>query len=352
MRAEFFDVTAFLGAALCVGLFFAAAVQKKISAPYPPSPVITGLQWAPVETITRKGEGNDNWPMTWADDDLLYPAYGDGWGFVPKVEKKLSLGLAKISGGPTDFIAENLRSPSAEQVGQGPAGKKAGGMLMVGGTLYMFVRNAENSQLAWSHDHGNVWQWSEWKFTTSFGHPSFLNFGKNYAGARDGYVYIYSHDNDSAYQPADQMVLARVPKDRIKEKSAYEFFQGVEKNGSPLWTPLWTKNVSERRAVFTHPGRCYRSQVTYNAALGRYLWCQIIPGDDTRFEGGFGVYDAPEPWGPWTTVYFTERWDVGPGENSSFPTKWMSADGKTLYLVFSGNDHFSVRRAELTLEGR
>ena len=88
-----------------------------------------------METITRKGEGNDNWPMTWADDDLLYTAYGDGWGFVPKVEKKLSLGLAKISGGPTDFIAENLRSESAEQVGQEPAGKEAGGMLMVGGTL-------------------------------------------------------------------------------------------------------------------------------------------------------------------------------------------------------------------------
>ena len=23
---------------------------------------------------------------------------------------------------------------------------------------------------------------------------------------------------------------------------------------------------------------------------------------DTRFQGGFGIYDAPEPWGPWTTV--------------------------------------------------
>ena len=61
---------------------------------------------------------------------------------------------------------------------------------------------------------------------------------------------------------------------------------------------------------------------------------------------------APEPWGPWTTVYFTGRWDVGPGENSRFPTKWMSADSKTLYLAFSGDDYFSVRRAELTLEGR
>ena len=68
-----------------------------------------------------------------------------------------------------------------------------------------------------------------------------------------------------------------------------------------------------------------------------------------RFRGGFGIYDAPEPWGPWTTVYFTEVWDVGPGETSSFPTKWMSGDGKTLYLVFSGEDSFSVRKATLAL---
>ena len=49
---------------------------------------------------------------------------------------------------------------------------------------------------------------------------------------------------------------------------------------------------------------------------------QIIPRTegqkaDTRFEGGFGIYDAPEPWGPWTTVFFTEKWDVGPGETAN-----------------------------------
>ncbi|HWI59549.1 MAG TPA: hypothetical protein VNZ22_20140, partial [Bacillota bacterium] len=106
-------------------------------------------------------------------------------------------------------------------------------------------------------------------------------------------------------------------------------------------------------AVFTHPGRCYRSGITYNAALKRYLWVQILPQSrhpqGPRFQGGFGVYDAPEPWGPWTTVFFTEDWDVGPGETGSFPTKWMSADGRTLTYVFSGDDSFSVRQATLVL---
>jgi hypothetical protein len=63
---------------------------------------------------------------------------------------------------------------------------------------------------------------------------------------------------------------------------------------------------------------------------------------------GFGVYDAPHPWGPWTTAYFTENWDMAPGETGSFPPKWMSPDGRTIHLVFSGDDAFSVRQATLT----
>jgi hypothetical protein len=83
---------------------------------------------------------------------------------------------------------------------------------------------------------------------------------------------------------------------------------------------------------------------------------QVFPGTDgkgadTRFEGGLAVYDAPEPWGPWTTAYFAERWDVGPGESASFPAKWMSADGRTAHLVFSGDDSFAVRKATLRTAG-
>src|SRR4030095_8365293 len=98
-----------------------------------------------------------------------------------------------------------------------------------------------------------------------------------------------------------------------------------------------------------HRGNCYRSHITYNAGLKRYLWCQTGRGADTRFAGGFAIYDAPEPWGPWTTVFRTDAWDVGPGESASFPAKWMSADGRTVHLVFSGDDSFSVRAATLEI---
>ena len=85
------------------------------------------------------------------------------------------------------------------------------------------TRNVDNSRLGWSHDRSQTWQWADWKWTTSFGCPTFLNFGKNYSSCPsclDGYVYVFSHDSDSAYQPADRMVLARVPKDLIRTRDA------------------------------------------------------------------------------------------------------------------------------------
>ncbi|MEZ5401329.1 MAG: serine hydrolase [Bryobacteraceae bacterium] len=313
--------------------------------PYPPSPVIESIRWAHPSTIVRRAAGSDNWPSTWGDDDAIYTAYGDGYGFEPLLTEKLGLGFAKITGGPEAFEGINVRSATGENRGSGPHGKKASGMLMADGVLYMLVRNAGNGQLAWSTDHAETWTWADWKFTESFAFPSFLNFGRDYAGARDEYVYVYSIDSDTAYLPSGRIVLARAPKSKIRERGAYEFFERLDGG-----RPVWTRDIARRGAVFENaPDLCYRTQVTYNAGLKRYIMNQILPGEAPRFAGGFGVYDAPEPWGPWTTAFFTEKWDVGPGESSSFPTKWMSTDGKTMYLVSSGEDHFSLRRAEVRL---
>lgn len=111
-------------------------------------------------------------------------------------------------------------------------------------------------------------------------------------------------------------------------------------------------------SILSRPGRCYRTSASCDAGLKRYLLVPAVPGAasrnpqgqlDTRFTGGLAIYDAPEPWGPWTTVFDTGQWDAGPGDTASFPTKWMHADGKTLRLVFSGDDSFSVRQASLTI---
>jgi hypothetical protein len=330
------------------------SVITAASPPYPPSNVIKKIVWAPVDTITRKAAGSDNWPITWADDDAIYTTWGDGWGFEPKVPNKLSMGFARIAGASGNFTGMNIRS-QAEQLGGGRSGRKGWGIISVNGVLYLLMGHADQqggqAQLAWSHDHAQTWTFANWKFL-QFGLMGFVNYGKDYKGTRDNYVYSYSHDGPLADTPADHFILMRVPKNRITKQGSWELFERMDEAGRAIWT----SDIKRRGAVFYHSDCCLRSAMTYNAPLRRYLWWQQIPAPkgstdrgDTRFEGGFAVYDAPEPWGPWSTAFYTERWDVGPGEHGDFPAKWISEDGRELYLVFSGNDCFSVRKATLVL---
>jgi hypothetical protein len=322
--------------------------------PYPLSPTIEEIVWAPADTIVRRAAGSDNLPVTWADDDAIYITWGDGWGFEPKVPKKLSMGFARVVGGPGDFKGINIRS-AAEQLGGGRSGRKGWGLICVDGVLYLWMGHADQrggqSQMAWSADHAQTWTFADWMFP-EFGLIGFINFGKDNNQARDDHVYCYSHDGPLADTPADRFVLMRVPKNRITERDAWEFLERPDQKGQPVWT----RDVKRRGAVFCHSDGCLRSAMTYSVALRRYLWWQQIPAPkdrpdrgDTRFGGGFGIYDAPEPWGPWTTAFYTEKWDVGPGEHGDFSAKWMSADGRELYLVFSGEDSFSVRKATIVL---
>jgi CubicO group peptidase (beta-lactamase class C family) len=314
--------------------------------PYPASTVICKVTFAPAPSIVRKAVGSDIWPLSWADDDGQYTAYGDGWGFEPHTEKKLSLGFARITGTPEDFEGTNIRSASGERVGDGPAGAKASGLLMVDGILYMWARNSGNAQLAWSDDRGRTWHW-EFRLEESFGSPAFLQFGRNYAGARDRFVYVYSQDGPNAYQPSDGLVLARVPKDRILRREAYEFFSRLDSSGAPVWT----HDIRQRGPVFTFPGHCQRVGAVYNPFCRRYL---LSLGFDHA--GGWGIFDAQKPWGPWTTAFFTRDWGLGNTHDYRLPAKWISDGGKRMYLVFSGRKHngteydsFCVRRLDLDL---
>ncbi len=332
--------------------------------PVPRSAVIKRVVWdleVVREVLGPKGkrgnrDGSDNFPITWAADGNLYTAYGDGYGFEPELPMKLGMGFAKVLDGPEGFKGVNIRS-DGENRGHGRSGKKGSGMLSVGGVLYMWVFHADEqggqAQLAHSVDGAKTWTFAPWKFA-EFGLCAFINFGQDYAGARDGYVYTVTHDAPMADGPADRFVLMRVPKDRILDRDAYEFFVRADDQNKPTWSP----SIHSRGAVFEHEDACLRSGISYNADLKRYLWWQHIPNEpghkdrgDTRFQGGFGIYDAPEPWGPWTTAFFTREWDVGPGERGEFPPKWMGDDGKTMYLVFSGDDNFCVRKATLELNG-
>jgi CubicO group peptidase (beta-lactamase class C family) len=306
-----------------------AAIAER--APYPPSPVIQKLEFGP--DVRRAAIDSDNWPITWGDDDAQYTSYGDGWGFDPRVERKLGMGFARILGPPDGFRGVNLRS-GGERLGDGAKSPKASGIVMVDGALYLWVRNVGNAQLLWSRDRGRTWQ-SGFRLETGFGSPTFLNFGRNYGGARDDFVYTYSQDGPSAYESDNQIALARVPKGRIRDRAAWEFFEKLDANGRPVWS----SDIARRGAVFRYTANCRRSDVVYNAGIRRYLMALSYNAG-----GDWGLFDAPEPWGPWTTVFHNDAsssgavnaWGIPGTHGYRLPAKWISGDGLTMTLVFSG----------------
>jgi hypothetical protein len=222
--------------------------------------------------------------------------------------------------------------------------------------LYMWVAPQPNPhlascQIAFSHDHGAHWQFADWKFVFADGLtiPTFLNFGRDYAGARDAYVYCYyiepkwgpgkatkttAHTFD-VHQPG-QIHLSRVPQQTILDRSQYEFFAGPNQNGEPTWT----KDVKKKRPVFTDSnGVGWNVSVSYNAGLRRYV---LATEHSETHAGKLGLFDSPEPWGPWTTIAYEQSWGDGHVEVSTFywnfPTKWLSADGTQFTMVFTGKN--------------
>jgi hypothetical protein len=338
------------GTAISLTSFIVSPPPK---ANYPASTTITGITWT--SALRRAGCG-DNVPTTWGADNAIYTAFGDCSGFG-KLRSSTTVGRVTDTGNPLAFTGKDiwdLREPG------GKSGRKISGLIAEGGVLYALFRNANfhgrASQIGYSLDSGITWKFAPWLFTTSMGYPTFVNFGKAGAGAPDSFVYIVSPDSSSAYGPDPArpgMILARVPKDQLLSQSAYQYFTGLAAG-----RPQWSTDVSRRAFSFTcRNTQCVRGQVSYDAALGRYLWWQqnYVGTVDTRQSGGFGVYEAPNLWGPWHTVYYTTdsladpSFADPPGESGSFPTKWMSLDGRTVYLVCSCRNAFTVRRAMLNV---
>lgn len=341
---------------ILIGLFFTQPVIEAFSAsPYPPSPIIQGVTFDPA-TIMRKAHGSDNWAVTWGPDNNIYTTWGDGGGFGGS---DAGMGVARIEGPPENFTGINLWS-----VPRGYTGGKSEGILSVEGVLYLWVGPGSNSQpwtetwLQWSNDLGQTWQSSAIFFTLpdGFSKPTFLNFGQDYAGSKDDYVYIYGLDASAGTNiKPTKLSLARVHKSGIKNRSMYEFYKGLDSGGNPIWT----NNVAQRQSVFTDSqgGIADSPSVIYNPALNRYIMSKTFNSNQTYPAGGLGIFDAPEPWGPWTTVEYTENW-MGSTTMyfNTFPTKWISNDGLTMWMIYTGygnvaQDAYQHIKAQLTLVG-
>lgn len=315
--------------------------------PYPPSPRISGVIFD-FSTHDRRGEGSDNWPMTWGDDDNQYTSWGDGGGFGgTNAVGRVSLGVGRVEGSGSSYQGHNVWggvNPENPATFEG----KSYGIIDISGILYMWVTPGSSetgyteARIYKSTNHGASWTRADWSFPGSDGitAPTFLQFGKGYRDARDGYVYIYAnHVKDSSdlkVQIPGEIALMRVPVGGLTARNQYEFFEGFDGAG----TPKWTTDINARVPVFSDAsGVGWNCSVSYNPGLKRYL---LMTEHGSSFQGNLGMFDAPNPWGPWTTILYANSFGSPHIEGNTFfwnfSNKWSSADGKKFVLIFTGVD--------------
>ena len=319
--------------------------------PYPPSQLIAGVEfdWS---THVRLAPGSDNWAITWADDDHQYTTWGDGGGFGgTNSDGRVSLGFGRVEGPRDNYTGHNVWG-GRETENRAAFGGKSYGILSVAGTLYAWrcgdasTTTAYNFQeLYRSTDHGASWVLTDARFDQSsfpgddrgFFCPTFLQFGQDYAGARDEYVYMYAPEIKTAswqvHKPGE-ITLIRVPLGSLGDPAQHEFFTGLDGDGSPAWTT----GRADREPVFADPQNgVMMVSVSYNAGLGRYF---LITQHSSDARGNIGIYEAPEPWGPWATVLFQKQFGSPAIDPNTFfwnfSNKWLSSDGKSFVLVFTG----------------
>jgi hypothetical protein len=346
-----------------VGVAPALSEPQQSASPCPPSQIIQTITWH-WETRRTAAPGSDLWPVTWAADDNLYVAWGDGGGFGgTDQDGRVALGFGRIDGSPDQFAGINLNGgKNPEHPASFPKHGKAGGIVAVGNRLYAWLNTQSgkwpdvDQALIWSDDRGATWNQSPWVFPKgrrNLKPSTFLNCGKGYTGLPanlGNFIYFYGPKQGDA----QQSYLGRAPLDKLTDRQPYEFFSGLNHEA-----PVWSADADKARSIFadTKPAGDLAS-VVYVAGLKRYLLTIFHKGP-----GQLGIFDAPQPWGPWTTVAYYENWgqmgNEGQGLTCSFPAKWISADGLTLWCIFSAygdgakqginaHDKFNLVKATLT----
>lgn len=292
----------------------------------------------------------DTYPMTWADDGEIYASAGDPcWG-----ESHDGLDVEKFSGGPTDYTITKA-CPMNDYTGWGGNGPKPCGMICVDGILYLAFQNmlrlqrppfslvsqhGSDAHIVYSTTKGASWAPALGNIPApmfpghKFGGPSFINFGQNNAHARDAFVYAVSTDQ---WDNGSNLRLGRVPADRIVRREAWEYVCAFTPSGEPAWS----QELDEAIPVLSLHRWLGLPDMVYLAGIGRYLlFTWRLHGDFSPTDGtDLLILDAPEPWGPFTLVHFEEYWE-GKDFNPycpRLPLKWMSEDGLSGWVQFSGS---------------
>ena len=319
----------------------------------------------------------DTWYPSWASDDNLYSPWTDGQ----------TDGMRSSSGG------RNATTGQAVMIGDDPLnlkikalgitkgdphpyeGRYPCGSLVYNGVWYYGTYclgpsgRVMHKGMTWnwpvlgpipgfrvSTDYGKTWidtphnpakplfpEPAKFMGPLKIGSPKFVNFGKNMEHSPDGKAYLVGYgaeENDPkpryanlSWISGDQIYLTRViPSiENINDESKYEYFAGYDKKRKPIWS----YNFEDIKPLLEWNNNMGCVTITYNAPLKKFLMC-VTDGWPTVAKMNSYILESNVITGPWKLVTYMKEFGEQ-GYFLNFPSKFISKDGHTLWLCYSGN---------------
>jgi hypothetical protein len=312
----------------------------------------------------------DTWYPSWASDGKMYSPFTDGTVNGLKSgsgDRNATTGSATIIGDdPLNLIVTDQRvyvSHAAPYASRYPCGSLVYNGVWYYGTYCLHPAggvNHEGTTYNWpwlgpfvgfrhSTDFGKTWTqtprtpekplFGEHALKgepVKIGAPHFVDFGKNMEHSPDGKAYLVAHGaSDGANRrfgynswiTGDEIYLLRVTPtiENMNDPSKYEFFDGAG----------WTHDFAKIKPIAAWRDHMGCVTMTYNAPLKKYLMC-VTDGGNTTGKYDSYILESDHITGPFKQVQYLHHF----GEQGYFvniPSKFISADGKTMWLCYSAN---------------
>ena len=180
---------------------------------------------------------------------------------------------------------------------------------------------------------------------------SFVGFGPGHTGLPAGLEgHVYAISNDINWETGDHVFLARAPRDRVLDRTAWEFWHG-HGEGAFDQAPSWTSREEAARPILRDPGRIGHPTMCHLPGIDRFLLTYSTDSaphtfntDPSEWQRSWLkrtellVLEAPRPWGPWRLLHHDPAWEIPhTAYLPQVPTPWLDADGLGGWMVFSGD---------------
>ena len=324
------------------------------------------------------GTNSDMHWWTWGSDDALYFVDDDGqnfgrpWNFAH---------LLRVTGTPPDHVIEEVTDfPELRRPVDPRYRRYVNGALCVDQTMFVAAYDYADdlpvfagqfdyvdkvsphggvAALMISQDFGATWSnvpdphWTDDAYFLGprFAGLAFVGFGPGHTGVPSRYGdYVFAISNDVNWETGDHAFLARVPRDRVQDRAAWEFWAAPGEGAFEV-EAVWTSDEWAARPVLRDPGRIGHPTMVYNAALDLFLLSYSTDSVPHTFGTPASVaerswvrttelviLEASDPWGPWRLVHHEPMWEHPHTPYlPQIPAKWLAADGMSGWMVFSGD---------------